>query len=59
MQLSVTKYVFSEHEVDGSPYLDVEGKYLKRDHTIRHYRYADLQGMALADLDNSNIDVIR
>jgi hypothetical protein len=59
MQLSATKYVFSEHEVNCSPYLDGESKYLKRDHTIRHYRYADLNGMALTDLDNSNIEVIR
>lgn len=59
MQLSVTKYVFSEHELAQSPYLDMDGKYLKRDHTIRHYRYADLNGMALANLENSNIEVIR
>lgn len=58
MKLSVTKYVFSEHEIDGSPYLDGERKYLKRDHTIRHYRYADLNGLALADLDNNNIELI-
>jgi hypothetical protein len=59
MQFSVTKYVISEHEVEGSPYLDRESKYLKRDHTIRHYRYNELTGLALADLDNSNIEVIR
>ena len=59
MQLNVMKFVFSEHEIINSPYLDGESKYLKRDHTIRHYRYADLNGMALADLDNSNIEVIR
>jgi hypothetical protein len=40
-------------------HLDAEEKYLQRDHTIRHYCYADLNGMALADLDNSNIEVIR
>ncbi|MGF6791713.1 hypothetical protein [Paraburkholderia sp. 35.1] len=59
MQLHVTKYVFSNHEPVGSPYLDAHGKYLQRDHTVRHYRYADLNGMALADLENSNIEVIR
>ena len=59
MQLNVSKYVFSEHEIDGSPYLDGDSKYLKRDHTIRHYHYAELSGMALANLDNSNIEVIR
>jgi hypothetical protein len=40
-------------------HLDAEEKYLQRDHTIRHYRYTDLNGIALADLDNSNIEVIR
>lgn len=54
----VTKYVLSNHP-DPTPYLDVEGKYLQRDHTIRHYCYTDLNGMALADLENSNIEVIR
>jgi len=56
--IQATKYVLSNHP-DPTPYLDADGKYLQRDHTIRHYRYADLNGMALADLDNSNIEVIR
>lgn len=59
MQLSAMKYVFSEHEVEGSPYLDGDEKYLKRDHTVRHYRYGDLNGMPLANLENSNVEVIR
>lgn len=57
-KMHVTKYVLSNHP-DPSPYLDAEGKYLQRDHTIRHYRYADLNGMALADLENTNIEMIR
>jgi hypothetical protein len=56
--IHATKYVLSNHP-DPSPYLDTDGKYLQRDHTIRHYRYADLNGMALAGLENSNIEVIR
>lgn len=56
--LHATKYVLSSHP-DPAAYLDAEGKYLQRDHTIRHYRYADLDGMALADLENSNIESIR
>jgi hypothetical protein len=56
--IQATKYVLSNHP-DPSAYLDADGKYLQRDHTIRHYRYADLNGMALADLENSNIEVIR
>lgn len=54
----ITKYVLS-NTADPTPYLDAEGKYLQRDHTIRHYRYADFNGLALADLDNSNVEVIR
>lgn len=56
--IHATKYVLSNHP-DPTPYLDTDGKYLQRDHTIRHYCYADLNGMALADLENSNIEVIR
>jgi len=57
--LNTTKFVFSSHDTQNSPYLDTEGKFLQRDHTIRHYRYTDLNGMALADLENSNVEVIR
>jgi hypothetical protein len=56
--IHATKYVLSNHP-DPTPYLDAEGMYLQRDHTIRHYRYAELNGMALSDLENSNIEVIR
>ena len=57
--LRATKYVFSDHDPTNSPYLDAERKYLLRDHTIRHYHYGDVNGMALADLENTNIEVIR
>lgn len=57
-KIQATKYVLSNHP-DPTPYLDAEGKYLQRDHTIRHYSYADLNGMALTDLENTNIEVIR
>ena len=56
--IHATKYVISNHP-DPASYLDAEGKYLKRDHTIRHYCYSELNGIALADLENSNIEVIR
>lgn len=56
--MRLTRYVVS-NTVNLQGHLDAEEKYLQRDHTIRHYRYADLNGMALADLDNSNIEVIR
>jgi hypothetical protein len=57
-RLNATKFVLSDHP-DPAPYLDADRKYLQRDHTVRHYRYADLNDMALADLENSNIEVIR
>lgn len=57
-RLNVTKYVLSNHP-NPAAYLDADGKYLQRDHTIRHYRYADLNSIGLTDLDNSNIEVIR
>lgn len=57
-RLYAIKFVLSDHP-DPKPYLDADCKYLQRDHTIRHYRYADLNGMTLADLENSNIEVIR
>lgn len=56
--LNATKFVLSDHP-DPTPYLDADRKYLQRDHTVRHYRYADLNDMALADLENNNIEVIR
>jgi len=57
-RMNVTKYVLSDH-ADPSPYLDSDRKYLQRDHTIRHYRYMEINGAALADLENSNVEVIR
>lgn len=56
--MKLTKYVVS-NTVNLQSLLDAQGKYLQRDHTIRHYSYADINGLALADLDNSNIEVIR
>jgi len=56
--MRLTRFVLS-NTVNLQDHLDAEGKYLKRDHTIRHYRYADLNGAALADLENSNVEVIR
>ncbi|MDO8207781.1 MAG: hypothetical protein Q7T38_08180 [Gallionella sp.] len=57
-QLNVTKYVLSNHP-NPTAYLDADGKYLLRDHTIRHYLYSEINGLALSDLENSNIEVIR
>ncbi|MEY4593085.1 MAG: hypothetical protein RIR18_1980 [Pseudomonadota bacterium] len=56
--MRLSRYVLS-NTVNVQNLLDTQEKYLQRDHTIRHYRYADLNGMALADLENSNIEVIK
>jgi hypothetical protein len=56
-RLHVTKYVLSCHE-DPARFLDDSGKYLKRDHTIRHYLYDQVDGMALDSLDNTHVETI-
>jgi hypothetical protein len=56
-RMSITKYVFSCHE---SPdrFLDDENKYMRRDHTIRHYLYDNIDGMSLDELENTHIETI-
>ena len=56
--LRATKYVLTNHP-DPSPYLEGSGRYLNRDHTVRHYHYSEINGMALQDLDNTNVEIIR
>lgn len=56
-RLYLTKYVLSCHP-NAAPYLDAAGHYLQRDHTIRHYLYADIDGMSLDALDNANVETI-
>jgi len=58
LPLRVTKFILTEHQ-NPAPYLDAEGKYLVRDHTTRHYLYSVIDGMALEDLDNTNVEIIR
>lgn len=56
-RLHLTKYVLSCH-ANPADYLDAAGKYLRRDHTIRHYLYQDIDGLALDALDNTCIESI-
>jgi hypothetical protein len=56
--LNITKFVLSCHP-DPSDYLDKEGEYLLRDHTIRHYNYSDIDGLSISDLENTNGETIR
>lgn len=56
--LYLTKFVLSCHP-NPAPYLDAAGKYLQRDHSIRHYLYPDIDGLSLDALDNTNIETIQ
>lgn len=56
-KLQLTKYVLSCHP-NPAAYLDPAGKYLQRDHSIRHYLYADIDGLSLDALDNTNVENI-
>jgi hypothetical protein len=55
--LYLTKFVLSCHP-NPAPYLDAAEKYLQRDHSIRHYLYQDIDGLALDALDNTNVERI-
>ena len=56
-KLRILKFVLSCHE---SPerFLDDACKYLRRDHTIRHYHYKDIDGLSLDDLENAHVESI-
>lgn len=56
-RLRITKYVLSCHETP-ERFLDRDGKYLKKDHTVRHYHYRDIDGLSLADLENRHVDSV-
>lgn len=55
--LYLTKFVLSCHP-NPAPYLDAAGKYLQRDHSIRHYLYSEVDGMSLDALENTNVETI-
>ncbi len=54
-KMLIGKYVFSCHQKPDA-YLDENGKYLLRDHSIRHYLYDDVDGMNLSELEHSNLE---
>lgn len=56
-RLHLTKFVLSCHP-NPAAYLDPAGKYLQRDHSIRHYLYPDIDGLSLDALDNTNVEFI-
>ena len=56
-RVHLTKFVFSCH-ANPADFLDTAGKYLKRDHSIRHYLYSEVDGLSLDALENTNVDTI-
>ena len=52
-KLYLSKFIISECK-DPSNYLDNTQKYLKKDGTIRHYSYKDIDGVCLDELDNAS-----
>ncbi len=57
-QISLTKYILTLRD-NPEPYLCAENKYLNADHSVRLYKYDDLSGLSLEDLDNNQIELIR
>jgi hypothetical protein len=56
-RLHLAKFVVSRHP-NAAPFLDDTGKYLRGDHTVRHYPYDEIEGMDLEALDNQSVEVI-
>lgn len=56
-RMRITKYVLSCHQTP-ERFLNDDGKYLKKDHTIRHYHYNDIDGLSLDDLENTHVETI-
>jgi hypothetical protein len=56
-RIHLTKFVFSCH-ANPAPFLDKAGKYLQRDHSIRHYLYSEVDGLSLDALENTNVETI-
>ena len=56
-RVHITKYVLSCHEIP-ERFLCDDGKYLKKDHTIRHYHYNEVDGMSLDALENTHVETI-
>jgi hypothetical protein len=55
--LYINKFFLSCHP-NPAPYLDPAGKYLQRDHSIRHYLYSDIDGLSVDAFDNTNVESI-
>lgn len=56
-RMRITKFVLTCHQ-NPNAFLDDDNKYLRRDHTIRHYLYDDIDGMSLDELENTHVETI-
>lgn len=56
-KLYLSKYVLTSC-ANPSPYLDTSGRYLRKDSSIRHYNYKDINDMKLHELDNCSVTTI-
>jgi hypothetical protein len=56
-RMRISKFVLSCHQTP-ERFLNDDGKYLKKDHTIRHYHYNDINGLSLEDLENTHVENI-
>ncbi len=59
-RLRIMKFVFSSFDDDARrlPFMDEQDEYLKRDHSIRHYLYAEVNGKSLDELENEHVETI-
>lgn len=59
-RMRIMKFVFSsfEDEERRMKFLDEAGKYIKRDHSIRHYLYTEVDGLSIANLENEHVETI-
>ncbi len=55
--LKIKKFVLTENN-NPDPYLDADNKYLARDRSVRHYRYDELDGLGLDDLENAIVRTV-
>jgi len=55
--LKAQRFVFSTNTNAGT-FLDADGKYLTVDPSIRFYRYDDVAGLSLGELENNKVDTV-
>lgn len=56
-RLLLTKYAFTNCS-NPAPDLEGSGKYLRKEPSIRHYVFTEVEGMNLKDLENTSVETI-